>query len=237
MTEVGFVLVHGGGHDSRCWDRLVPLLDGPVTAVDLPGRGTRPANLTTLSIADFVRAVVEDIDAFGDVDRVVLVGHSMAGITIPYVAEQRPTKVAHLVFVSCFVPREGSSITGELPAWLRVISRLPRRSSAGGMRPSVAKYMFCNDMDAAQRAFTLERLVPETQNVLSEPVSRRQLPAPDVIPRTYVKLLRDHSLRPRRQDEFIRNVGGCQVRELDSGHDAMISHPRELAAILNELRG
>lgn len=33
------VLVHGAGMGSSCWDRLVPLLDGPAVAVDLPGRG------------------------------------------------------------------------------------------------------------------------------------------------------------------------------------------------------
>jgi pimeloyl-ACP methyl ester carboxylesterase len=37
------VLVHGGSFAASCWDLVVPLLDGPVLAVDLPGRGrTRP---------------------------------------------------------------------------------------------------------------------------------------------------------------------------------------------------
>ena len=36
-----FVLVHGGGMNGSCWNRLVPLLDGEVVVVDLPGRGAR----------------------------------------------------------------------------------------------------------------------------------------------------------------------------------------------------
>jgi hypothetical protein len=95
--------------------------------------------------------------------------------------------------------------------------------------------MFCNDMDAEQTAFTLAHLVPEATGITNEPVSRKDLPPADVIPRTYVKLLRDHSLRPRLQDQLIANLGSCQVRPLDSGHNAMISHPVELAAILNDL--
>ena len=33
------VLVHGGGFAGSCWDLLVPELDAPTVAVDLPGRG------------------------------------------------------------------------------------------------------------------------------------------------------------------------------------------------------
>lgn len=37
-------------------------------------------------------------------------------------------------------------------------------------------------------------------------------------------------------DEFIRNSGpDCAVHELDAGHDAMISQPRALAALLNRI--
>ena len=45
MTADAFVLVHGGFHDRRCWERLIPLLSRPALAVDLPGRGTKPAKM------------------------------------------------------------------------------------------------------------------------------------------------------------------------------------------------
>ena len=38
---VMFVLVHGAGMGANCWDRLLPHLDRPAIAVDLPGRGSR----------------------------------------------------------------------------------------------------------------------------------------------------------------------------------------------------
>jgi pimeloyl-ACP methyl ester carboxylesterase len=69
-------------HDHGCWDRLAITETRPGThtlAVDLPGRGTHPewAN----SVDELVASVMADIDHAG-YDRVLLVGHSMAGITI-----------------------------------------------------------------------------------------------------------------------------------------------------------
>jgi pimeloyl-ACP methyl ester carboxylesterase len=239
---MGFVLVHGGGHDARCWERLVPHLDGPVLAVDLPGRGAHPADLRATTIADFVDSAVADLDAFTAAERVVLVGHSMAGVTIPTVAARRADRVAHLVFVSCFLPREGGTIVDELPGWIRVLSRLGARRAARsdaapttGLHPRIARRMFCNDMDAEQTAFTLAHLVPEAAGITLETVSRKDLPPADVVPRTYVKLLRDQALKPSLQDQLIANLGSCQVRTLDAGHDAMISRPAQLAAVLDDI--
>jgi hypothetical protein len=61
------VLVHGNAHSADCWDltvdeihRLAPELT--VLAVDLPGRRSKPVDLRTLTIADFVDSVVADIE-------------------------------------------------------------------------------------------------------------------------------------------------------------------------------
>jgi pimeloyl-ACP methyl ester carboxylesterase len=234
----GFVLVHGGAHDARCWERLVPHLHGPALAVDLPGRGAHPADVANLTIGDFVESLTADLDAFGEAERVVLVGHSMAGVTIPTVAARRADRVAHLVFVSCFLPREGGAIVGELPGWIRLLSKWSNRTGGApdrALSPRAARYMFCNDMDEEQTAFVLSHLVPEAPGILGEAVSRKDLPPADVVPRTYVKLLRDHALRPKLQDRLIANLGRCHVRTLDAGHDAMISQPAALAAILDDI--
>src|SRR5689334_11107692 len=102
-----FVLIHGGAHSARCWEPTVPLLDGPVLAIDLPGRGAHPAPLDTVRLGDSIDSAVADIERAGATD-VVLVGHSMAGLSIPGIVDRVAARLRHVVFVSCVVPADGT---------------------------------------------------------------------------------------------------------------------------------
>src|SRR6195952_5186250 len=87
MTLPALVLVHGGEHAADCWDLTVAELGRQepalrVLAVDLPGYGDEPGELATATVADWVDCVVSRIDAEG-LDEVVVVGHSLAGLTVP----------------------------------------------------------------------------------------------------------------------------------------------------------
>ncbi len=231
---MSWVLIHGGAHGAWCWEPLRPLLTGEVLAVDLPGRGRRPGDLDKLETDDWAAAVVEDIESAG-LERVLLVGHSLAGITMPRVAERIPDRIAHMIFVSCCIPDEGTTVMQALTPGMREIETSTREAGERALDPDVARAMFCNDMDEAQTRFVLEHLVPEAPGPMHEPVRLAGLR--QAIPRTYIKLLRDASLAPSLQDRFIRNAGpDCAVRTLDVGHNAMVSAPAALGAILEEIR-
>lgn len=224
-----FVLVHGGGFAGSCWDPVLPYLDAPVRAVDLPGRGSRPADLATVRVSDWVKAVVEEIGA----ERVVLVGHSLAGITLPGVAAAAPERIRRLVFVSCAVPPEGGCVLDTLDPDMRAHSESNRQQAASKLSDELATALFCNDMTDEQRRFTLDHMLPEAMNPISEPISLAGLRGG--IPCTYIKLLRDAIITPERQDRIIEKIGDAEVVEIDAGHMAMISAPQKLAEALNAL--
>ena len=46
----GVVLVHGGTCAADIWDEVLPLLNFPAVAVDLPGRGKNPADLASVTL-------------------------------------------------------------------------------------------------------------------------------------------------------------------------------------------
>src|SRR4051812_6375024 len=102
------VLIHGGAHAAGCWGtgvtglrRNAPKLS--VLAVDLPGRRTRPADLATLSLSDWVDSVVNDVDALG-YDEIVVAAHSLGGVTATGVVSRLGSgRVREVVMVAALI--------------------------------------------------------------------------------------------------------------------------------------
>ena len=227
------VLVHGSGMTSACWEPLLPFLQTPAIAVDLPGRGRRPADLSQVGVKDFAAAVAEDIRSSGW-DEVVLVGHSLAGLTLPRVPALVPGRIARLVFVSCALPPHGSSVVDALDPSLQDYTRNEVLKGGGvteTLDPEMATALFCNDLSDDQTEWMLARMVPEAASVLLEPNDLSSLPKD--LPRTWVRLLRDVAAPTETQDEYIKNLGGADVVDIDCGHMAMLSNPAALAAIID----
>ncbi len=227
------VLIHGGGLDGRCWERLVPLLSGPALAIDLPGRGAHPAPLDSVGFAACAESVRDDVDAAG-FDSVVLVGHSLAGCSMPAMVALMGERVAGLVFVACTVPEDGHSAFDTLdPDIQAMIREADEPLEPRPMDPAIAKVVLGNDLDEEQFAWCVERLVPEAPRLTMDPVDLSPLRAPT--PCTWVRTLQDLIVPADKQLRFAGNVGNCPVVDIDAGHMCMDGQPDALAAILNDL--
>lgn len=221
-----YVLVHGACHGAWCWERIVPLLThapgvSRVLAVDLPGHGARreARPIEAITHADYVDAVVRDIET-EDLEEVVLVGHSLAGITIPYVCARLPERIRRLVYLSTTNPAVGQSVMDEMAAHpLSPISR--------GIELEAS---FCSDLDASDSAWLRERLCPEPAGPMLEKATRAG--GPPGIPSTYVVLEEDETLPPEYQLDQARRIGVDEIVRLRAGHSAFASRPELLARIL-----
>ncbi|MDG2304266.1 MAG: alpha/beta fold hydrolase [Candidatus Binatia bacterium] len=226
MSIQSIIFVHGANHGSWCWELMRPLLSAPFASLDLPGRGMFPLDPAEIEIGAWVDHVCNAITG-PDLHDVILVGHSLAGITLPRVVDRIPDRIAHVVYVAAAVPAAGESIAD------MVLDGKAPPATVGPPEDAAVRAAFCNDMDERQTKFVLERLVPEAGRPFAEPMDLAGLAHP--VPRTFVKLLRDQSLRPQLQDEVIERLAPVNVVELDTGHDVMISKPQALAPILNAL--
>ena len=220
-----FVLVHGGAHGAWCWDRLVPHLKADprvdaVVAVDLIGHGARLdlKPLDAIVLDDYVDDVVREIED-ADLREIVLVGHSLAGITIPRVTARVLDRMRRVVHLSTIHPAPGDSVNDLMQHPLSPPSR-------GVDFPT----MFCNDLDDETTEAWLARLVPEPAGPMSEAISPVALP--ETLPSTYILCERDEAVPPPLQREQARAAGAREIVPIDAGHSAFASRPEELARLL-----
>lgn len=232
---IPLVLVHGGSFAASCWDLVVPLLAGPVLAVDLPGRGGHPAPLGSVTLAAGADSLVADVDAAG-FDEVVLVGHSLAGCVLPGAIGRLGDRVRHAVFVAATVPSHGASALDMLDASIRGLAEaaLADGSAGGTLDLDIARVVFGNDLDDERFGWMVERMVPEAPGVIAEPVDLTPLRSGSFA-RTWIRPIHDAIVDPARQLDFAGHVGGCEVVDLDAAHMCMISQPRALAGLLEGL--
>jgi thioesterase domain-containing protein len=98
------LLVHGGGHGAWCWTDVQRYLDDagvPSTAFDLPGAGADPTPRSGIDLSDYINATLAQIDAIDD--DVILVGHSIAGLTLPGAIAAREDRIVHAMFLAALV--------------------------------------------------------------------------------------------------------------------------------------
>jgi hypothetical protein len=205
-----------------------------VLAIDLPGRRGKPGDLATATIDEWVESAVADISDAGLGDLVV-VGHSMAGVTVPgVVARLGASRVREMILATAFVPPQGLAIVDTLAGPLARFARRGARTGKPMALPTwAAAFAFCNGMTRAQRRFALSRLCTEAARIAAETVDRTDLP--DDVPRTWILTTRDRALSVRSQRDSIEALGGVQTLiSVAACHDLMFSHPRWLATTLIE---
>lgn len=227
MEIEGFVLVHGGYHGAWCWDQVRPKLSLPSVAVDLPGRGTRPRTEEPVTIDQCVEAVIADADAAG-LSKMVLVGHSMGGITITEVANRHPDRVAELIYVAALVLPPGAMVFD-----LYGLDRAPAAADPAGVMPlldeAIAHQMFAGDLSPEDFATAHAQCVPEPVGLFAATVSGYD----SGVPATYIRCRRDGAVSVEMTDQMVERLQPVAVHDIDADHDIMLSQPDVLADLLN----
>ncbi|EKT83190.1 esterase [Rhodococcus opacus M213] len=227
---MSFVLVHGAGMGASCWAPLLPLLEGDTLAIDLPGRGgRRSVDPRSVTLDDCAAAVIDDVEA-ANLEDVVLVAHSFAGVTAPRVMQALAHRLRHVVFLSAVVPPHGTRVLDQIDPGVRAAVEASIEDGVYRQDPMGAAAMLCNDMDAEQSDWMIDQLVDDCGALLTERVDLSGLRTD--IPRTYVRLTKDTCYPPELQERSAALVGG-DTAFLESGHMAMVTIPDCVATLLN----
>ncbi|MBA0770155.1 hypothetical protein Goshw_003211 [Gossypium schwendimanii] len=109
-----FVLIHGSCHGAWCWYKVVNLLKTAghqVTALDLGASGVDPKRLEEVtSFSDYLQPLMDFFASLPDEQdrKVILVGHSYAGLCISLAMERFPKKISVAVFIAAYMPHHSS---------------------------------------------------------------------------------------------------------------------------------
>jgi pimeloyl-ACP methyl ester carboxylesterase len=233
-----FVLVHGSMHGGWCWKRVVPLLHAAgheVYTPTLTGLGER-VHLAHpgIDLDTHVHDVL-GVLTYEDLDQIVLVGHSYGTMVITGVADRVPERIAHLVYVDGAMTGDGQAVLDLFPPDGRAAWRALVEAEGDDWRLPPADPSAFGITAAADAAWVRAKLVPQPFKTFTQPLKLAN-PAGFAGPKTYIACVAAGPAGWRDvMIERVRGEDGWRYRELATGHDAMITAPRELAALLLEL--
>ncbi len=245
-VPITYVLVHGGGSSARFWDRLIPLVDRPALAVDLPGRGAHPADLATITVGHEVASVVADVRAAGLDGPLVLVAHSSGGLVVPGVVDRLDGQVTHVVLNAALIPPEGGcGLDGMKPHHAEGLRAAVEALGPDG--PAITLPGAPEDPEPFRHAYggppltddelaymtDPARCVPDGVHHYFQPVRWSEAGA---VPVTYVVNEQDRPITPAMQEEMITRLPHPPtVLRLGGGHLPAVTDAPAFAAILAAL--
>lgn len=226
-----FVLVHGAWHGGWAWQRVVPALRAAGHEVHTPtltGLSDRAHTLTPqVGLSTHVQDVVALIENH-DLHDVVLVGHSYAGQIITGVADRVPEHLNKKVHLDAFVGEDGEAAVDLLPATVAGHWREAADGPGFGWLVPVRSLAKLGVTDQPDVDWLTPRLTPHPWLTYTEPL--RLTGKGDQVPSTFIECvdwMRVFAAQAQRAA-----ARGWPVHEIATGHEAMVTAPDELAALL-----
>jgi len=234
------LLVHGAGSDHNCWPQgwrqSAPasaqsgLSAFPVYALDLPGHGhSDPPGCR--SIDNYAQSVLNFTNNL-DLEKVIIVGHSMGGAIAQAIGAQQPPNLAGLVLIG----------TGaRLPVNQMILDGL--QTDFPGTAQMIMKFAWHNESDPAPKQQATKRLLNTSPDVvyndfaacnefnLSHQLDKIQVP-------TLVIGSADDKMTPLKYSHFLaEQIPNAQLAVIEkAGHYMMVEKSAEvMAAILSFL--
>jgi pimeloyl-ACP methyl ester carboxylesterase len=221
-------LVHGAWHGAWCWERLTPLLQDrghEVVTMDLPGDD--PA----ATFDTYANVVCEALSPHDD--DVIVVGHSLAGLTIPLVAARRPVK--RLVYLCALLPALGRTWTQQVraepdmmrPGWDSGL-RTDGSDRTSWADEELTRSLLFADCDDSTAAAAFARLRPQV-GAGRWVCSLSEFPS---TPSTSIHCLDDQLVSPDWSRRTAADRLGAEVIEMPGSHSPFLSRPAAVADAL-----
>jgi pimeloyl-ACP methyl ester carboxylesterase len=228
-----YILIHGAWHGKWCWKYITPILEKyghDVIAIDLPGHGENQRNFRKISLESYINAIYDIIKLYNK--KIILIGHSMAGVIISQIAEYLPDHIEELIYITAFIPDNNSTLSAEaqksLSSGILKETNINLRENSIALKNSPALIdLFLNRCKKKDIDFSLDLLQKEPYRPFINPIAI----TPDKfgrVKKTYIHCLYDNVILPADQNRMaLKNI--CNRISIPADHSPFFSSPEQLA--------
>lgn len=247
MENKHYVLVHGACHGAWSWYKLKPRLESVghrVSVLDLAASGIYPCKIEDLAtMSEYSAPLLKLLASLHPHEKVVLVGHSLAGLNLAVAIDRFPDKVSLAVFLAAFMPD-----TIHKPSYVleQYIEKMPAQGWMDTQFRECGSIttMFFGPQFLSSKLYQLSPMEDlELAKVLIRPgslfvedLSRAKNFSKEgygSVPRAYIVCNEDEAIPTKFQRWMIQNFGVDETVEIkDADHMAMLSKPQELCSAL-----
>src|SRR5438552_11345369 len=221
--QPNIVLVHGAWADGSCWS-------GVIERLQEEGFQVRAPQFPLTSLADDVARLRQVLD-FQDGPTIV-VGHSYGGQIMTALGEGAPNVVG-LVYIAAFGLDEGESL-GQL------LSQGPVTPSLEHLFTDARGFAWLSEEDFIEHfAADVDSTRAHVMYAVQQPLASSAftdvmgVPAWKSLPTWYLVAQNDEAIPPDAERQFATRMGATTV-EIPSSHVAMVSHPDEVAELIEK---
>jgi pimeloyl-ACP methyl ester carboxylesterase len=235
--ETALIFIHGWSCDGRYWQKQIPVFakEYQVITVDLAGHGHSSLDRSEFSMLSFAKDVKAIIDK-ENIERAILIGHSMGGGVIAEAARLMPKKVVGIVAIDTLhnvAEQIPQSVIDEMVQPLEVDFKNAAQDFISPMFPKGTDQQLVNwvkeDMSSAPKEIALNAF----ENYLGQYISGEAVTVFKDITIPVVSI--NARLWPTAAEENRKHIKNYQLFYIeDTGHFPMLEKPEEFNMLLKK---
>ena len=223
-----FLLIHGAWHGGWVWNEISEILNYQGYSVSTPtltGLGEKKHLLSSkITIDTFIDDVVNHI-IFENLNNIILVGHSFAGSVISGVADRLKDRIQKLIYFDAVILKDGQKPFDIAPKELvKQRIELAKRFGNGISIPAPSADAF-GVFDVKKSLLLEKKLTPHPLSTYQSKLTIKN-EIGNGIPLFYI-FCNDPVYKSLESSREVVRKLKWPIFELNAGHDAMLTHPKE----------
>ena len=231
-----FLLIHGAWHGGWVWNEISEILRYQrysVSAPTLTGLGEKKHLLSSkITIETFIEDVVNHI-VFENLNNIILVGHSFAGSVISGVADRLKDRIKKLIYFDAMILIDGQKPFDISPKEIvKQRIELAKKFGDGISIPAPSADAF-GVFDIKKSLLLEEKLTPHPLSAFQSKLILKN-EVGNGISLSYIYCTKP-VYKSLESSRAVVSKMKWPIFELNAGHDAMLTHPKETLNLLMKI--